>query len=148
VGNELRGDDGAGAEVVRRMRESAWQAGIEVSGQCSGPAELLDLWQDRDAVVLIDSMRSGAPPGTIRRFDASNESLPARLRGSGSTHAFGLHEAIELARALGRLPGRVVVFAVEGQSFDLRTTLSEEVGAAVPALASAVLREAIELASG
>ena len=146
VGNELRGDDGAGVEVVRRVRESAGQAGIEVGEQLYEPTELLDAWQGRDAVVLVDTMRSGATPGTIRRFDASSEPLPARLRGSASTHAFGLDEAIELGRALDRLPRQVIVFAVEGRTFEAGTALSDEVEAVASALAYAVLREATELA--
>jgi hydrogenase maturation protease len=146
VGNGLRGDDAASGEVVRRLRERRTQAGIEVSEQLCEPGDLLDAWQGRDAVVLVDTMRSGEPPGTIRRFDVSGEGLAARLGGSVSSHGFGLHEAIELGRALNRLPRRVIVFAVEGRDFAAGTTPSSEVEAAIAPLACAVLREAAELA--
>ena len=99
VGNRVRGDDGASGEVVQRLRERGAQVRISVSEQLYGPTDLLEAWQGEDTVVLIDTMHSGEPPGTIRRFDASGAPLPARLRGSGSTDAFGLHEAIELGRA-------------------------------------------------
>jgi hydrogenase maturation protease len=147
VGNLLRADDGASAEVVRRLRERRTQPGIEVSEQLCEPSDLLEAWQGRDAVVLVDTMRSGEPPGTIRRFDVSGEPLPASLRGSVSTHGFGLHEAIELGRALHRLPRRVIVFAVEGCDFEAGATPSPEVEAAVGPLARAILREAGELAN-
>lgn len=146
IGNRLRGDDSASEEVVRRLHERGAHAGIEVSEQRCEPNDLLDAMQGRDAVVLVDTMCSGDPPGTIRRFDASSEPLPVRLRGLASTHAFGLHEAIELARVLHRLPQRVIVFAVEGRHFEAGATLSGEVEAAVAPLACAVLREAGELA--
>ncbi|MGO9888152.1 MAG: hydrogenase maturation protease [Solirubrobacteraceae bacterium] len=146
IGNRLRGDDSASAEVVRQLHERGVQTGIEVSQQLCEPSDLLEVFQGREAVVMVDTMRSGDPPGTIRRFDASSEPLPARLRGSASTHAFGLHEAIELARALHRLPQRVIVFAVQGLDFEAGATLSGEVEAAVAPLACAVLREAGELA--
>lgn len=146
IGNRLRGDDSASAEVVRRLHERGARTGIEVSQQLCEPSDLLEVFQGREAVVLVDTMRSGDPPGTIRQFDVSSEPLPARLRGSASTHAFGLHEAIELARALHRLPRRVIVFAVEGRHFEAGATLSGEVEAAVAPLACAVLREAGELA--
>jgi len=146
IGNRLCGDDSASAEVVRRLHDRGAQRGIEVSEQLREPNDLLEAWQGRDAVVLVDTMRSGDPPGAIRRFDASSEPLPARLRGSVSNHAFGLHEAIELARALHRLPQRVIVFAVEGQQFEAGATLSGEVEAAVAPLACAVLRAARDLA--
>jgi hydrogenase maturation protease len=56
-------------------------------------------------------------------------------------------EAIELARALRRLPARVLVYGVEGVRFDAGSGLSEQVQAIVGALAEAVLREARELAA-
>jgi hydrogenase maturation protease len=146
VGNRLRGDDSASGEVVRRLREWGTQTGIDAREELCEPSDLLQAWQGRDAVVLIDTMCSGDPPGTIRRFEVSDEPLPARLRGSLSTHGFGLHEAIELGRALQRLPRRVIVFAVEGRHFEAGATASDEVAAAVAPLASAVLREAEELA--
>ena len=146
VGNRLRGDDGASGKVVQRLRERGPQTRVSVSEQLYEPTDLLEAWRGGDAVVLVDTMRSGEPPGTIRRFDVSSAPLPARLRGSGSTHAFGLHEAIELGRALDRLPRRLIVFAVEGRQFEVGAALSGEVAAAVAPLADAVLEEASELA--
>lgn len=146
VGNELRGDDGAGIEIARRVREAAEREGIEVREHQGQPTELLDAWQRRDAVVLVDTMRSGERPGAIRRLDASSRPLPVPLGGSSSTHAFTLGDAIELGRALHRLPDRVVVFAIEGSTFGAGAGLSGELQARVPALAEAVLQEAIELA--
>ena len=146
VGNRLRGDDGASWGVVRRVRERGTLTGIEVSEQLCEPDDLLEAWQGWDAVVLVDTMSSGEPPGTILRFDVSGEPLPSRLRGSVSTHGFGLRDAIELGRALHRLPRRVIVFAVEGRHFEAGATPSGEVKAAVAPLARAVLQEARELA--
>jgi hydrogenase maturation protease len=148
VGNELRGDDGAGIEVVRRLRGPAAAVGIEVREAPGEPTALLDLWQGADRVIVVDAMRSGAPPGTVLRFDASGKPLPAHLRRSPSTHAVALEEAIELGRALRRLPERLIVIAVEGRTFAAGSGLSDELELLGPALADAVLREAVELAAG
>jgi hydrogenase maturation protease len=137
LGNDLRGDDAAGLHAVRRLAER----GVEVREEQGEAIRLLDTWEGRDAVVLVDTMRSGAPPGTLRRLDASAQPLPAQLRGSSSTHMVALAEAIELARTLGRLPRRVVVHAVEGAQFAAGAGLSAPVAEAVPALADAVLAE-------
>ena len=75
---------------------------------------------------MVDAVSSGAEPGTIHRLDALTERLPAELS-RGSTHAFGLAEAVELARALERLPGRLLVFGIEGKRFDAGAGLSPEV---------------------
>ncbi len=60
----------------------------------------------------------------------------------GSTHALGLGEAIELARALGRLPGRLLVYGVEGADFGTGEGLSPAVTAALGPLADELLRKA------
>lgn len=148
LGNELRRDDGAGAAVARRLRSGPLPPGIDVREEPGEPIGLLDAWEGRAAVVLVDAMRSGAAPGTVRRFDAGCEPLPHGLRGSSSTHALGLAQAIELARELGRLPARVLVHAVEGRDFAAGPGCSEEVRAAVPGLAGAVLDDAGALARG
>jgi hydrogenase maturation protease len=143
LGNELRRDDGAGLEIVRRMQ--AQRAGIDVYEHQGEPTGLLDAWDGRCAAIIVDSMRSGAEPGTIRRLDARREDIPARL-GASSTHAIGVGEAIGLGRALDRLPARVIVYAVEGRRFDAGTGLSEELRAVVPRLTAMVLHEALALA--
>jgi len=146
VGNELRGDDGAGLEVVRHVRNRTQGDSIEARELRGDPTELLDLWLGCDAVVIVDTMRSGASPGTILRLDASHEPLPAPGRhGMSSTHAAGLAETIELARALGRLPARVIVYAIEGQRYDVGTAVTDELEAIVPALAEQLLREVRDL---
>ena len=130
-GNALRGDDGAGVAVAARVR------GVACDEE---PSRLIEAWEGADAAVLIDTVVSGAPPGTVHRFDASDEPIPARVLRS-STHAIGLAETIELARALGRLPKRVVVYVIEGVSFEAGAPLSPEVEAAVTRLVDTIEEE-------
>jgi hydrogenase maturation protease len=146
VGNELRGDDGAGVAVARRLRDDGSAAGIDVEEEQDDSTALIERWRGRGAVVLVDAVVSGATPGAIRRFDVSSTPLPSRLRSSSSTHAVGLDQAVELARALGCLPARVVIYIVEGHHFEARAGLSPEVAAAIPAVADRVLGEARALA--
>jgi hydrogenase maturation protease len=146
VGNSLRHDDAAGLEVVRQLRPRANASEIVLREHEGETLALLDAWQGAEALVLVDAIRSGAPVGTVHRVDASSAPIPAGLRGSSSTHAVGVGEAIELARSLDRLPRRVVVFGVEGRRFDAGRGLSEDVEAVLAALADAVLGQARELA--
>ena len=103
------------------------------------PIGLLDLWAGADEVVLIDAVASSARAGTVHRLDPLAGPLPAGLA-SASTHAFGLAATIELARELGRLPPRLIVYGIEGQRFEAGAELSAPVAAAVGQVASA-LRE-------
>lgn len=156
VGNALRRDDGAGLEVARRLRaaierrprahaaveDTHADAAIAVLEYEGEPLGLLELWQGARATVLVDAIHSGAAPGTIHRVDASREPIPAPLRGSSSTHAVGVGEAIELARTLRRLPARVIVYGVEGACFNAGDGLSEDVAGVIDSLAERVLSEA------
>jgi hydrogenase maturation protease len=125
VGNAACGDDAAGLLAARRL------GGLEHEGD---PLALLDLWESAEVALVIDAVSSGAEPGTIHRFDAIAGPLPARMRSSTSTHAVGLGEAIELARALGRLPGQLIVYGIEGTRFGAGTALTPAVAAAVDAV--------------
>jgi hydrogenase maturation protease len=145
VGNALRGDDGAGLEVVRSLASRARALAIEVREQEGEALGLLEQWDGAAAAVLVDAIHSGAPAGTIHRVDASAEAIPARLESSSSTHAVGVGEAVELARALGRLPPATILYGIEGARFDTGSPISAEVQAVIPALAEAVLAQALAL---
>ncbi len=119
VGNAWRRDDGAGPAVARAA-----------GGVCTDePARLLDLWDGEPHVVVVDACTSGAPPGTIHRGNAG------ALARTASTHGFGVADAVELARALGRLPARLEVYAIEGADFGHGEGLTPSVTEAVGELA-------------
>jgi len=143
VGNPFRSDDGAGRAVVRRLR-GAIPSGVKVLEETGDGAELLEAWEGADCVILVDAVQSGAPTGTIHRLDARLEKLPVWFSHS-STHAFGVAEAIELARTMGELPERLVVYGIEGLDFSAGTDLSPEVAEVVPAAANLILQEILHL---
>ena len=140
VGNTLRGDDGAGPAVAGLVRAQA-PPGVSVAVCEQEPTRLLDAFGDADVAVVVDAVSTGAPAGTVHLFDASDEPLPSHVDRS-STHAFGLGEALELARALGRLPPRAVVVGIEGREFAAGDCLTPAVADAVPRAVELVLQEA------
>lgn len=148
IGNSLRQDDAAGLELARLLQSRLAAAGIAVLEQEGEVLGVIEQWRCAAAAVLVDAVRSGAPPGTIHRIDASTRPIPAELRGSSSTHAVGVAEAIELARALGRLPARVIFYGLEGARFGAGMGLSQELLAVTPKLAEAVSHEAQALSRG
>ena len=132
-GNPDRADDAAGLLVARRLRELGMQA-CELSGEA---LELLDAWSGEADVLVVDAMKSGAPPGTITVWDTRTSRLPA-CQFRCSTHALGLAEAIELARALDRLPTKLTVVGIEGCRFDRGEPPSPEIAEAVERLAQQI----------
>lgn len=143
IGNEYRSDDGAGPEVVRRLRggEAKFFTAIEAGGE--GTA-LMDAWQGWNKVVLVDAVRSGKSPGTLHRIDVNWQEIPDDIF-PVSTHAFNLVHAIDIAKILHRLPPIMVFYGIEGRNFDLGKGLSKEVEKTVDELA---LRLEKELAPG
>ena len=139
IGNEYRGDDAAGLAVARQLKERAGEAFTVLEHSGEG-ASLLESWKDARVVLLIDAVRSGAAPGTVHRFDATTRALPSTMF-RHSTHAFSVVEAVELARALGRLPQRLIVYGIEGKEFESGTSLSPKVESAVPGVVKKVLAE-------
>jgi hydrogenase maturation protease len=138
IGNRFRGDDGAGLVAARDLRERLPDVRVlERDGNLAG---MLDEWEGEDAVVLIDATSSGSAAGTIRRFDAEHAPLPSAFS-RGSTHLFGVSEAIELGRVLGRLPKRLVVYGIEGSNFSAGEGLSREVSLAVDSVIRDIRRE-------
>ena len=139
VGNPYRRDDAAGLVVARRLRQEA-PGHVTVMEQEGEPTALLEAWKGAHTVVLIDAVFSGAEAGTIHRLDAQTDAIPQELF-RYSTHALTVAEAIELARALGQLPPKLVVYGIEGKDFRAGVGLSPEVEGRVAELAERVLRE-------
>jgi hydrogenase maturation protease len=137
VGNEYRSDDAVGILVARRLRELSLNSVtvIEKSGEGT---ELMESWKNADNVILVDAVASGAKPGMIHHFDARAHPIPTSYFRC-STHAFGVGEAIELARTLNQLPSNLTVFGIEGKIFNAGTGLSLDVQEAMKQVLELVL---------
>jgi hydrogenase maturation protease len=100
---------------------------------------LLGEWQAVERLVLIDAAAPMGAPGHIHRLDLAEVDLPRELA-TGSTHAFGLPEAVALSRRLGTLPARILVYAIEGVCFDPGAAVCPAVAEAVGAVAEELAR--------
>jgi hydrogenase maturation protease len=139
IGNDYRHDDAAGLEVARRLKQQA-SPSCDVHEQTGEGTALMDLWKDAEGVIVVDAVHSGASPGTVHRFDAHLQTVPAPIF-RDSTHSFGLIEAIELSRALKQLPSSLVVYGIEGEDFEAGTGLSAAVSRAVDQFVQEAKRE-------
>jgi hydrogenase maturation protease len=139
IGNAWQGDDAAGLATAQRLR-SRVPEGVRVRELEGEPVSLVEAFDGADEVFLVDAVRSGAPAGVVQRVDASEQPLPATLS-AASTHTLGVGEAIELARALGRLPRRVVVYGIEAGSLAAGDELTPAVADAVVEVVERVLAE-------
>jgi hydrogenase maturation protease len=139
VGNPYRADDAAGLHAARRLRAicSPTVVVVEHDGE---PADLLLTWQGADLVVLIDAVVADEPSGTVVRCEVGIDPIPPDVA-HASSHFLGPGAAIALARALDRLPPRLVVYGVVGADFGWGERLSPLVEAALSGLVERVATE-------
>jgi hydrogenase maturation protease len=139
IGNPDRGDDGVAAAVIARLRGHT-PDGVHLRARSGDTLALIDDWAGYDAVVLVDAVTAINEPGRVHRLDLAADRLP-RGWSQSSSHAFGLAETVELARALGRLPRRLVLYLVEGNCFETGAPLSPSVAAAIDQVTERVLSD-------
>ncbi len=130
VGHAERQDDGVGPYVARSLGARGLAAVVH-EGDGAG---LLELWDGRAACLLIDAVAGPEAPGTLRLFTDPGDPALAQAAFVHSTHRLGLGEAVALARALGRLPGRLAVIGITGAAFGFGNALSAPVVAAADRL--------------
>ena len=139
IGNAWQGDDAAGLAAARLLQDRV-PAGVVVRQLEGEPIGIVEALEGADEAYLVDAVRSGATAGTVHRIDASGAPVPAALS-AASTHTLGLGEAIELARALHRLPRHVVVYGIEAESVAAGNELSEAVERGIREAVEQVLAE-------
>ena len=139
IGNPFRRDDGAGPAVIARLRALA-PPGVRLVVTDGEPARLVEAWTGAALAVVVDAVRAEPPhPGKIHRFVVDQ---PRAGTGRGaSSHGLGLDDAIALAAALDRMPGRLIVHAIEAADLTQGPGLSPPVAAAVDTVTRAVLAD-------
>jgi hydrogenase maturation protease len=139
IGNRDQGDDAAGLLIADGIRRRV-PTGVTVVELDGDGSDLVDALAPLDAAIIVDAALSGAPPGTVTLWDAAETQLPpARFR--VSSHAFGLIEAVEMARVLGQLPRRCVIVAIEAAGFGVGAPVSPQVTAAIAPAVERVVAE-------
>ena len=140
VGNPYAGDDGVGRVVVRRLAARN-DCALEVR-ECSGEAtSLMSAWTGFDDVFLVDACRGAGSSGSVHRIGPDDVERVAKLQ-HASTHSLGVAAAIGLARALGTLPSRLVIYAIEAGHSREGEGLSPEVDHGVHEVVALVMQDA------
>lgn len=142
LGNPLRGDDGAGPEVLRGLAaERDWPADVAlIDGGTAGLETSLSL-SGYERAILIDAGELRLPPGSWRRLDARQVILQGKDGPTLTLHQAGLAEALQLGEALGILPAEIILYVIQPENIGWEQGLSEPVQAAVAAVRAAVVDE-------
>jgi hydrogenase maturation protease len=139
IGQALRGDDGAGLEVVKR-----WQADYpEVANNPDVVIELaplpglslLSFLECVETAILVDAVKSGAKAGSVHVLDRAE--LASFGSDAHSAHGWGVAETLALGENLygDKLPEQIYLLAIEAGTVEMGSGLSPAVAEALPAAA-------------
>jgi hydrogenase maturation protease len=139
LGNPDRGDDAVGAIVAQKLA-GRLPADVALLVRGSDMLSLIEDWAGFDALVCVDAAVPMGAPGRIHRVDLTTDELPRNMSFT-SCHAFGLVDAIRLARTLQRAPQAIIVYAVEGCCFDGGAPVTAAVAVAAREVTRRVIAE-------
>ena len=132
LGNVLMGDDGFGPAVVRAF-EALYEVGpdVEVFDLGTPGLDLTPWLADVDRVIIVDTIKSELPPGSMRFYDKRDllRHVPS-LR--VSPHDPGLGETLRTLEFAGRAPRHVALVGVVPEHVAMGIELTPVVRAAVP----------------
>jgi hydrogenase maturation protease len=138
MGNRLLSDDGAGPAVITRLASGPARHSrvLYRDGGTAGLALLPEI-EDASAFIAVDAAELGAPPGTVRVFEA--EAMDGQLSGRKRTaHEVGLSDLLGAAALAGTLPVRRALVAIQPATVAWGTSPSPAVAKAIPAACAAV----------
>ena len=132
LGNLWRRDDGVGVIVARAVARRIPHVHT-VALAYPDPAVLIPLWQRVHICLVVDAVAcANVPAGTMIRWLLRGD-VPTMLNGrGGSTHGWHLGETLLLAHRMGRMPERMIVYGIVGETFRYGRGLSPRVARAVP----------------
>ncbi len=132
VGNVMKGDDGAGSELVAELVRRGFTL------PCVDAAEVPENYagwvpkQDIEAVVFVDAVDFGGEPGECRVIPFEHLMISA-----SNTHRMSLHYTVMFLR--DEWEGYAILVGVQPKSMKLGEGLSEEVESGVERLTEALI---------
>ncbi len=115
VGNVLRADDAFGVEVARKLSTLELPPGVHVvETGIAGIALVQELQEGWDALIVVDCVDLGRPPGVVMLIDPEVIDVNAltweeRHDLLADMHLATPERAMMLARALGVLPSKLLM---------------------------------------
>jgi len=139
LGNVLMGDDGFGPAVVRAF-DAAYETGpdVEVVDVGTPGLDLMPWFFDADRVIIVDTVKSTAAPGTLRLYDKA-DLLKHAPSVRTSPHDPGVKEALWTLELAGRGPREVILVGVVPASTNMSLSLTRPVRDAIPHALEAIV---------
>jgi len=125
IGSRLRGDDAIGPLLIDALAEQA-DPSMELVDAGSDALGILEYFQEREHVLIVDACSMGRTPGSVVTIDPSQIHMVLK-EDPVSLHGLGLAEAISMGESLQMLPGDLKIIGIEPESFQFNGSLSAPV---------------------
>ena len=142
VGNILMADDGVGVAVIEALKEEPLPAGTELYDAGTALNDVLALIQRCDRVILVDSCKSGAKPGSICRSRLRPDEWENTPLGD-SLHDIDVLDALQMHRLAGGRIGELILIGIEPEQVVLHQGLSPSLRKRLPEIVQAVRNELV-----
>ncbi len=140
AGNILLTDEGLGVRAIERLPLSyCLPPAIRIIDGGTSGMEMLEDLEGLDALIMVDAIRAGKPPGTPIRL--AGDAVPVFFRSKLSPHQIGLADVLATLELLGRAPKYTAILGMQPESLALGMELSETVEAGIPKLLRMVADE-------
>jgi len=141
IGNVLLGDDGVGPYIARLLAARyEFDEGVEVADLGTPALDLIDQISGKDAVILIDSIRTEAAPGAVllyRKAEIIHRCPAVRM----DPHSPALVETLLSTDLFGIAPADVLLVGIAAESYEAGCSLSQPVKASFDPAITEVLNE-------
>jgi hydrogenase maturation protease len=126
-GNILLGDDGAGVQLVERLRSQLSGSACEFIDGGTMSFSLLSHVEATNALLVIDAAELGEPAGSTMLFE--NDAMDRFLKSARrrTVHEVGLVDLLDMARVRDCLPRRRALLCIQPASIDWSESLSPAV---------------------
>jgi hydrogenase maturation protease len=147
IGNIFLGDDGFGVEVAARLRGADLPDGVRAEDfGIRGVHLAYELLDGYDALVMIDAVPMGEPPGTVALIEPDPAGdVPGSAGPAMDAHSMNPAVVLQMLAAMGGQVGHVVVVGCQPSVVDEGMGLSPPVEAAVERGVAAVHEVLTEL---
>lgn len=139
LGNILLGDEGVGVRVIEQLLSRSLPDEIEVIDGGTAGYELINFFEGKEKVIIVDAVKTNDTPGSVYKMDLSvvQEDETVQL----SLHQIGLKNVFKMASMMDLNPEVTLIGIVPKDYQDYNIGLSEEVEKAIPLAIETVLKE-------
>lgn len=136
LGNPIMSDDGAGPFLLNKLKKINWPCRVTFHNTGITSFDYLQLLKNDEPTFILDTVRTGRPPGTIVKLSATQLEL--------TLNSFSLHDLHLLHLARSFYPHRlqqIFIYGIEPLSLQPGTRLSRPVKLGLPLLRRIVTQD-------